>query len=103
MTQQAPKSGSVAPAVAPLGTSEERGNGGIRQVMGMDLPVLPFSVDHDWYERYWYGDRSPSMWGKLVTTARSLCREVPRVGSAVARAVSTLDLSHSPLDPHRPA
>jgi hypothetical protein len=81
---------------------EERGDEGIRRVMEMTLAVLPFPMDHGWFERYWYGDSSPSMWGNLFATAHSLCRGVRRIGSAVASAVSILDLSHNPLDPRRP-
>jgi len=99
MTQQ----DVVAPTVAALRTSEERGDERIRRVMQMDLTLLPFPVKPGWYEGYWYGDHSASIWGVLATKARWLCREVRRAGSEVARAVSYLDLSHSPHDPSHSA
>jgi hypothetical protein len=97
MTQQEQQLGSAASAVAPLRTLKEWGDEGIRRGSKVDLTALPFPVS-PWYERYWYGDGSPSTWGILGTTARWLRREVPRVGSEMARAVTYLDLSHNPLD-----
>ena len=80
------------PSDAPPRSSEPR--------VDVDLAISLFGMNPDWFERYWYGDHPPSMWGNLVTTARSLCREVPRVGAAIARAVPIRDLSQRP---HHPA
>ena len=86
-THQTQQSGHAAPAIAPLRTLAELGDGGIRRVVETDLtPRWPFAVDPGWYERYWYGDRSPSRWGLLVNTLRRLSSEV----SAIAQATSLL-------------
>jgi hypothetical protein len=95
MTQQAYKSGHSAPAIAPLRTLAELGDEGTGRLAETDLtPRSPFSVDPGWYERYWYGDWSPSRWGLLANTVWRLCGEMPRVAetlrSATARTMSGL-------------
>ena len=86
MSQQTQQSSNVGPAIAPLRTLAELGDEGIRRAVETDLALL-FRVDSGWYERHWYGDRSPSTWGILVNTARSLCREAPRVGATICRSI----------------
>lgn len=101
MSQQAHQSGGAAPAITPLRTPRDFGDEGIRQIMQMDLTLLsPLPVDRGWYERYWYGDASPSRWGNLIDTACRLCREVSRVGSGW-HAIWRSELAHSLLDSHR--
>ena len=46
---------------------------------------LPWPVDAGWYERYWYGDRSPSRFGVLVNVARQLCRKALSAARRVDR------------------
>ncbi len=94
MTQQ---SRNTAPAIAPLRTLWGLGDEGMRRTAAAVSRLSPFPVDPGWYERYWYGDRSPSTWGMLVDTARRLCRDAPPIGSGW-RAISRGELSHSLLD-----
>jgi hypothetical protein len=89
------KSGHSAPAIAPLRTLAELGDEGTGRLADTDLtPRSPFPVNPGWYERYWYGDRSPSRWGLLANTVWRRCGEMPRVAetlrSAIARTMSGL-------------
>jgi hypothetical protein len=84
MTHQSRRSGNAAAAVTPLRILAELGDVGIFRVVGTDLNLWsPCLVNPGWYERHWYGYRSPSKWGILVDTARRLCREVPRAAGSV--------------------
>jgi hypothetical protein len=48
----------------------------------LDFGLLsPCSMDAGWYERYWYGDNSPSRLGILLDAVFRLFREAPRIGS----------------------
>jgi hypothetical protein len=86
MTQQAYNSGDATPAIAPLRTLAELGDEETGRCAETDLtPRWPFPVHPDWYERCWYGDRSPSRWGGLVNTVWRLCSGVPRVAKTVRR------------------
>jgi hypothetical protein len=62
MTHQTQTSGNIASAFAPI--------------------LSPFAEGPDWYERRWYGQRSPLPWGMLISAPCRLCREAPRVFSA---------------------
>jgi hypothetical protein len=44
---------------------------------GMDFGVLsPCPVDAGWYERYWYGDKSPSRLSFLLNAMQRVCRQL---------------------------
>jgi hypothetical protein len=91
------KSGDMTPAIAPLRTLAELGDKGTGRCAEMDLtPRWPFPVHPDWYERYWYGDQSPSRWGILVNTVWRLCSEVPRAAETIRRrSARTIKWRHS--------
>jgi hypothetical protein len=87
MTQQSYKAGDTASAIKPLRTLAELGDEGTGRLAATDLtPRSPFPVHPGWYERYWYGDRQPSRWGLLASSAGRLGYEVTRVGAAARRA-----------------
>lgn len=62
MTQQTQMSSNTASAFAPI--------------------LSPFAEGPGWYERRWYGHRSPLPSGILISAPRRLCREALRVLSA---------------------
>jgi hypothetical protein len=77
MTRQAHMSGGAIPAVASLRTLAELGDEGTGRIAETDLtPRSPFPVRHDWYERYWYGDRSPARWGFLTNLVWRFCSAI---------------------------
>ena len=89
MTQQTQQPVNAAPAIVPLRTLAELGDEGKRGGLEMDLtPRSPFLVDPGWYERYWYGDRSPSRWGVLANALCRLSSVLPRVGHIICRATA---------------
>lgn len=57
------------------------GNERMRRTAAGVSRLSPFPVDPGWYERYWYGHRSPSRWSLLVDAAPRLCREARHIGS----------------------
>jgi hypothetical protein len=86
MTPQTDKSAVTAPEIAPLRTLAVLGDEGTGRCTKTDLtPRSSFPVHPDWYERYWYGDQSPSRWGVLVNTVWRLCSGMPRVAETIRR------------------
>lgn len=89
---QTQQSGDATPAIASLCRLAELRDGGIiPRIVETDLtPRWPFAVDPGWYERHWYGDRSPSRWGVLVNTLRRLPSEMPAIAHAASLLVAGL-------------
>ncbi len=88
MIQQTQQSDGATRAIAPLRTLAELGDEGVRRVVETDLtPRSTFPVDPRWYEKYWYGDRSPSKWGLPATALRRVCCEAPLVSDSIVRAI----------------
>jgi hypothetical protein len=89
MIEQASKAGDTTPAIAPLRTLAELGDEGTGRRGETDLtPRLPFSIHPDWYDRYWYGDRSPSRRRVLVGVVWRLCGELPRAAQTLRRVAA---------------
>ena len=60
---------------------------------GMDFGLLsPCPVDAGWYERYWYGDNSPSRLSVLLNVIRGVCRQLSGSAAlAIGGVFSSLD------------
>jgi hypothetical protein len=88
MNQQTQQSGGITRAITPIRSLAELGDEGNYRIAERALiPVLPFSVDPGWYEKYWYGNRPPSRWSLLDNALRRLSSEVHRVGDIIRRAI----------------
>ena len=95
MTKQMPKSRDIAWAVVPLGRLAELDDGEMRRAAVTDpIPPLPFPVDPEWYDKYWYGDAPSSRWSFPLNELHRLYRAVPHVGETmsltIARTMSVL-------------
>src|SRR5689334_7312917 len=78
---------SPVTAIAPLRTLAALGDEGTGRCAKTDLtPRVSFPVHPDWYERYWYGDRSPSRWDLLVKAVWRLCSEMPRIAETTRQS-----------------
>jgi hypothetical protein len=87
MTKQAYQAGDTAAPIAPLRTLAELGDDGMgRLAAATDMtPRLPFPIHPGWYERYWYGDHSPSRWGVLINAVWRHCSEISRIAETIRR------------------
>lgn len=88
MNQQTQQPGGNTRAITPIRSLAELGDEENYRVAERTLtPVLPFSVDPGWYEKYWYGNRPPSRWGLLANALHRLSSEVRCMGGIIRRAI----------------
>ena len=85
MSSETNISAMIAPETAPLRTLAALGDEGMASAKTDLAPRSSFPVHPDWYERYWYGERSQSRWRVLADTVWWLGREMSRIAEAIRR------------------